>query len=471
MLRSRVSGIFNTLGNDKQGSGGLFGRSASQGSLHGGGKVAQAATESEAPAPTPFNAGRVSKGSGAVKKIFRAAGGVLVFWVVMASILMAFVAHQYMFVVVDEVREWYVFLGCAARVKAQAATFFSAVFNAHDAVSFSIRTKLYFEPMDYAVVERILAPIFVAAEAIHTVDIAFSDRPTAILVRRNGPNDILVQSDADDCYLVGVLGCSIREVPAKESVWYTQGKALNDGESAGRQNPFLWYGPEFVPVEGGGGAEGISNALRWAPSYSLVFSSVFPGTRGAIVAVGKVTLEISKISAILDDPQLGEGSQVYLIDNVGAIVSARKPGEQVFLEPSSGRVRFRRIWELDTPWAEPLREAFLEDSSAERKLVLGDGTLVIVSPFEGESTNNFRVVIVAQRTQFANGTLSAVCIASFVACSLPYVIAVSVMIVMLIRERAIQRREARRANAIEEAQMALYQVGEAVTAVQSHAHY
>merc|ERR1719386_549556 len=185
----------------------------------------------------------LQRGSNVKKQMFEKAGCFLGVWALFATGLMAFIAYQYYFVVVDQVRDWYVLEGSANRVKAEASAFMAQVFNAHDAVHYSIRTKLYYESLDYAVVERIMAPIFVAAPAIHTVDIAFSDRPAAILVRRHGSENILVQSDAEDCWKVGVMGCSIREVPAKDSSWYQQGSGLHKPEGGGESlSPFLWFG-------------------------------------------------------------------------------------------------------------------------------------------------------------------------------------------------------------------------------------
>jgi len=394
---------------------------------------------------------KLNRGSKAEKQIFRNAGCFLGVWALFATGLMAFCAYQYYFVVVDQVREDVV--RCSAnRVKAEASAFLAQIFNAHDAIHYAIRTKLYYEPMDYAVIERILAPIFVAAPAIHTVDIAFSDRPAAILVRRHGAENILVQSDAEDCWRVGVLGCSIREVPAKEASWYQQGASLESPEGKGGHSPFLWFGPEFVPRESSGGSEGSTyGALIWAPSYSLVFSSIFPGSRGKLSAVGKVTLEISGVSSVLQDKQLGEGSAVYLVDNAGFIAAALRPGEQILLEAGSGQVRFRRIWEVPESWAADLKEVFGHDSAAESKKVLGDGTLVIVSPFHSERMQNFRVVIVAERSPFANSILSAACITSFVAAGLPYLVASAIVVAFVLRERAIQRRGRKRHSAMDEA--------------------
>lgn len=404
------------------------------------------------PAPPQL---RGAQGSKAEKQIFRNAGCFLGVWALFATALMAFSAYQYYFVVVDQVRDWYVLEGCANRVKVEASAFLAQVFNAHDAVHYSIRTKLYYEPMDYAVIERILAPIFVAATALHTVDIAFSDRPAAILVRRHGSENILVQSDAEDCWKVGVMGCSIREVPAKDSGWYMAGAGLHDdaGEiSAGHgDTPFTWFGPEFVPRESSGGEGSTYGSLIWAPSYSLVFSSIFPGTRGKLKAVGKVTLEISGVSSVLQDKQLGEGSAVYLVDNAGIIIAAIKPGEQIFLESGSARVRFRSIWEVPESWAADLKDVFGAGPAAEHKAVLGDGTLVIVSPFHGDKMKNFRVVIIARRAPFANSILSAACITSFVAAGLPYLVASAIVIAFVLRERAIQRRGRKRNSALDEA--------------------
>jgi len=312
---------------------------------------------------------------------------------------------------------------------------------------------LYFEPMDYAVIERILAPIFVAAPAIHTVDIAFSDRAAAILARRHGSESILVQSDAQDCWKVGVLGCSIREMPAKESAWYQQGAGLERPEGGQESHsPFLWFGPEFVPREAEVTEGSTYGSLIWAPSYSVVFSSIFPGTRGELRAVGKVTLEISGVSSVLQDKQLGDGSAVYLVDNAGIIVAAVKPGQQIVLEKSSASVRFRRIWEVPEPWSADLEEVFVDGKKGvESKKVLADGTLVIVSPFHGERMSNFRVVIIAQRAPFANSILSAACITSFVAAGLPYLVASAIVAAFVLRERAIQRRGKKRQGAISEA--------------------
>lgn len=391
----------------------------------------------------------------------------IVGWGVCTTVLLIVIANHYVFTSIDNVRDAYVTHGSAARIKADVLQAFASIFSARDAVHYAIRTKLYYEPLDYATVERILAPIFAATPSIYTVDVAFSDRPHSIVMRRLGDSDVLIQSDAEDCHLISVMGCAVSNETAHEAAWYQVGvdfarkKFRNMATGSSPSTLYKWVGPEFISLIGTS-VEGATHTISWAPSYSLIFFTVFPGTMDKLYAVGKVTMDLGKMGRdVLSDPHLGEGGAVYICNKMGRIVAAARPADQVVISPTSGTVHFREIWKLKESWAKLLSHSVFRKDS-EVRFEMADGTLVVVSPFEDKRMKDFVVVIVTGRGAFTDPVLWILCILSFVCACLPYLIISGISALFLLRRREVTRRYQRRMLAVQEAKRALTEVGRAV---------
>lgn len=399
--------------------------------------------------------------------LFRTLMYLMLSWGGLTTVLLNVVAIHYLFTSIDDVRDAYVGHASAARIKADALGVFSSIFAARDAVHYAIRTKLYYEPLDYDVVERILAPIFAATPSMYTVGIAFSDRPHSIVMRRLG-DGVLIQSDAEDCHLISVMGCSVSNETAHEAAWYQvglefTGKEYRNRATSSAQALYKWVGPEFISKIGTS-IEGASYTISWAPSYSLIFYTVFPGTMDKLYAVGKVTMDLGQLgSTLLTDPHLGEDGKVYICNRMGQIVAAVSPAAQVLISPNSGTVHFREVWKLREPWAKVLSQEVFRGHT-EARFELADGTLVVVSPFSNAHAgmSDFFVVIVAGRMAFTDGVLAVFCGLAFVVACMPYLIVIVLFTIFVVRQRQMQSRYNRRMFAIAEAKRALTEVNVAL---------
>jgi len=414
-------------------------------------------------------------GGGGAVALFRYLVYAMGAWSLLVTLLLNLFANHYLFVAIDGVRDSYVTNGASGRIKADAAAAFTSVLGARDAVHYAIRTKLYFEPQDYDVVQSILAPIFASKPLIYTVDLGFSDRPASIQMRRLGSGSVLIQSDADDCFLISGMGCSVKNTSAHETGWFQAGLRFARQEyrtfASSGESIFQWSGPEFI-AKPGKSVEGSTNTVVWGPSYSLVFYTIFPGTMDKLYAIGKVTMDLSEMGdSVLQDEALGLHGRVYICNRQGAIVSSREPAEQVVVARPSGQLLFRRIWELPDPWAQQL-DAEVLVSTEEQNFELQDGTLVHVSPFAANDEalkalgmDDFVVIVVTTRASFTDSILSVYCAVSFVVAYMPYVNIALIVFVFLARRRQTFSTLSRRMNAVEEAKAALQEVRKALKEV------
>lgn len=139
--------------------------------------------------------------------------------------------------------------------------------------------------------------------------------------------------------------------------------------------------------------------LQWLTAYSLVFRSVFPGTRGKLSVVGRATLSIDGLrSGGALATGLGDGlsasSLVVVCDSAGVVVAAQEPGLQLLVESPSGRVRFRKAWEMEGPWASGLSPGAFQAAGTSFD---AEGFHVAVVPLLGRGLEGFFVVVAVER--------------------------------------------------------------------------
>lgn len=351
-------------------------------------------------------------------------------WMLIVSVLFVLLATFYRGPVVDAARARYA-ASTAARVGSEAAGVLSSALSVRDAVNYAVMRKLWYDPMDYAAVRQALEPVFAAAPALRSVDLAFTDRTESITMRRRwghltedlteSDGTMIMQSDANDCLTLGPLGCFLA-ARARDQPWYHVGFGIG-GSSP---EDFQWVdGPLLIEEHGRAAAAansryGYGVSVAWAPAYSLVFRTVFPGTSGRLSVIGRVTLEIGSLrdGRRLFDASLGSESAIYVCDRLGILVATVAPGMQAKVSRPSGQLTFRHIRETGDAWVGDLQ---VEDFAgrAVRRFDAGDFH-VVVAPVPGRGLSHFSVVLASCRTAFVDDVLDGLSKAMDVLVGLPH---------------------------------------------------
>lgn len=372
-------------------------------------------------------------------------------WAVSAVALLLLAIQRYGSSAVDQERRRYI-TAAAERVGFRAATVLSSGLAAHDAIRYAVRRRLYYDPLDYQAARAALAPVFAALPSLRAVDLAFSDRNESITLRRllgdNSPGlgvQLLEQSDADDCAdALGVTGCT-SALPSRVQPWFALAQQLPPAEDA-MLDIFQWDdGPAFVPATSSGGSAKAVMSVAWAPSYSLVFSSVFPGTRGLRSIVGRATLEVTGVQGegdLIDVERLGPTGSIYVCDVSGAVIGAAKLSQQVVVESPTARVRFRRAWELQEPWAPSLAAA--DFAAAEERHLTAAGFRVAVVPLRGRGMGHFLAVVAAESGTFFDSRIGTLGTAAIGLAIMPAPAAVVIYALMYVIRWLLHRRHLRR---------------------------
>jgi len=358
-----------------------------------------------------------------------------VIWGIIITALFLLVTKRYTGVVVDVAQERYASSG-AERVGAQAGQILESAHIAFNAIDYAVQRGLYVEPLDYDALRMALEPAFAANPKLRAVDLAFDTRNDSITVRRMVPGAstgsfvLLVQSDAKDCLeQLGRFGC-LSGKPPRSTDWFQLGIRLPGGQevdnasdtTSSRGPRFLWSpAPGFVPNEQKAILKG-GMVVAWDPSYSLIFRSVFPGTRGMVSVVGRAVVEVGGLRAdeLLDDKaRVGEKGAVYICDHLGTVLASLPAGSQALIQRPSGVVRFRLAWELPGPWAELIQpQHFLGLKGV--SMTTPEGFNINIEPLRGVGMGHFSVLVIAQRTSFTDSAMIALCSLTELVVVLPY---------------------------------------------------
>lgn len=315
------------------------------------------------------------------------------------------------------------------RVGNEAAGVFMGALSARDAMDYAIQRKLYVDPMDVLRARIALEPVFAAVYPLLAVDLAFTLMNESLSFRRMpervGGNAsgaglasiVLTQTDHRSCRNREVFshnGCLVQRVPAPNQSWFQVGLGLDAGsenEYRGPRPSVQWLGgPGFVPNKRYSTiTQRVKDAdqVSWAPAYSLVFRSVFPGSAGRLSTIGRITVEIASLSTeewLLDEVRLGVRGKIFICDRLGTLLAAPDPSLLAMIESPSGNVRFRFAWELKEEWAEVLIAADFADGQ-ERQKYAGD-FLLTIGPVRGRNMDHFSVLVVTERTPFVEAALT-----------------------------------------------------------------
>jgi len=410
-------------------------------------------------------------------------------WYVLIVVLLIGNSEAYRGPTVNEDRARYAAI-TAHRVGAEVASILSSAVMVRDAIEYAVNRKLYFEPLDYTAARQMLEPTFAAATALRSVDLAFTNRTTSVSLRRvldgtgvdpgplqgMSPVKVLLQTDAEDCLeKLGRLGC-LRSEPAHEQEWFEQGSQLyggteNPSAAGNTADKMRWHkDPLFVPrapdkntaakkaaalaeaealkeegskmwwIKGDPFAVPIGymmdrQEVAWDTTYSLIFRSTFPGTRGYMSVVGRISVDLSGMRAmdrLVDAEWLGAAGLILVCDGSGHVIAAAGPGLQAEFNMADGVLRPRLASEVPAPWAFKIPE--LDNASgndgemffkgagnggAGSRSLDAEGFYVAVEPLRGRALTDFSVIVAAQRGAFIDGFLDGMAGTSYTLLALP----------------------------------------------------
>ncbi|CAE7913029.1 unnamed protein product [Symbiodinium sp. KB8] len=154
----------------------------------------------------------------------------IVLWIVAASVVSAVFFVRYIGIVEDN-QAWYLQHGSARSAAAETTAVLQAAIEAKEALIASINYGLIKTSYDYAAIESTLAPTLLLQPFVRTFDITFSDRTAGLHIRHQpgeGGRQLILQSNAEDCYLLGTQGCADLGVqPQRFPAWHTDAMFLN----------------------------------------------------------------------------------------------------------------------------------------------------------------------------------------------------------------------------------------------------
>jgi len=395
-------------------------------------------------------------------------------WFFMSSVLLVLFGIQYDGIVVDQDQARYA-SSAAERAAVNAAAVLDAGLAARDAVDYAIKSKLYFEPMDYAAVRAAVEPVFAGFPSLRAVDLAFTGREDFLTIRRL-VNDgeavgsfmsmdrikinarsrvgygaaLAMQSSAADCTKLGERGC-LSSANASSLRWHRLASGLWGGEeSDGFKKPsdevFRWDDHAgFVPRDPS--RTGATKTVEWSSAYSLVFRTAFPGSSGKLSALGRSVMELSGLRKdnLLDDISLGTRGAIYIVDRAGALLAADQAGQQAFVQQNGGVFRFRYLSEIQAPWASKLQDF---DGTPQSFYV--DGFYVVVQPVRGRGLGNFSAVVAADRDVFVDSRLSPALTGAKVVAILPYPVFFLTLVMLQIYRDRSRRTSLRRVHVLHE---------------------
>lgn len=409
----------------------------------------------------------------------------LIFWFILSSALLILFGWQYYTHAVAEDMARFAEV-TADRAAASAATVLATGLAARDALDLAIKSKRYFEPLDYETVRATLEPVFAGFALLRSVDLAFSDRESYITTRRmvndsfavgsfmsmdnwkinelERESALAMQSSAADCAKLGDRGC-LNAAPAQSQRWYGFASHLWAGEEADPKDAadlksvkvFTWDDrPGFV-ARRPSRALATSTSVEWLPAYSLLFRIPFPGSRGQLSVFGRSVIELSGLRVIdsLHDEKLGTSGAIYICDNRGLLLAAVQAGIQVSVTPKSGVFRFRYVHELQTAWSSKLK-----DFDGTAKKITIDQFYIVVHPLMGRGLSNFTAVIVAEKKPFIDTRLSPMITFAQVLVVLPYPFVMLVSGLYLLHRERKRKRNLRRGTVLREGIDTLNDMGE-----------
>jgi hypothetical protein len=132
-------------------------------------------------------------------------------WAISATVVLLQLTIQYAFGTVVKNRMDYSAQGAAEWARAVAEKDVGQAYEAWHLLNTSIIGLVYREPEDYTNLANVLAPAFDTLPALHSIQLAFSDRPSEVYVSRQRvslrQSSVLMKSTSSECFLLGPDAC------------------------------------------------------------------------------------------------------------------------------------------------------------------------------------------------------------------------------------------------------------------------
>lgn len=238
---------------------------------------------------------------------------------------------------------------------------------------------------DYGSLGRLLEPHFRARPAIHEVELAGPPEEALGSIHVTSASwlnsGILLRTDRPDCERVeGNMGCTLEDMRANTSSWYTTGFGVGSQWYQGPPRTF-WHGPSYSlsnPLEV------VCDDFCWRSTYAFV-GRVTGGPhspRGTAVQSRGVTsttampasgapsgpvqqvlvraaMESQSLQEVVMKAEAISRGEAAVCTEAGDILALKDMAETIFVERTTGSVRPRQIWELDRPWAQLTNPEFV----------------------------------------------------------------------------------------------------------------
>lgn len=357
--------------------------------------------------------------------MFACLGCFAVSWAISATVLLLRLTIMYAFDVVVQTRLDYSAEGAAEWARVVAEKDVGQAYEVWHLLNTSMLGLVYREPEDYTNLANVLAPAFDILPALHSVQLAFSDRPSELYVSRrkvalSSESSVLMQSTSTECFLLGPDGCVEQmEMAApgqSRPQWYLDAEAMSPPRIA----TFQWASnPQIVVETNADSVDSFTLCIR------LLFRAAFP--RYPATVIGQVLMKTAALSGDrLVDSRLGEEGKIMLVDASGILLASRDPMD--LLQVSNGIVHMNTIGTVDPKCGTVFQSASSSDSIASTQD--DSNELIIVEPLR-HSMQRFAIVVKAPSvTPFTNSNLLTTAILSAFVGPAPYVLALAVTVVI-----------------------------------------
>ncbi|CAE7844357.1 unnamed protein product [Symbiodinium microadriaticum] len=362
----------------------------------------------------------------------------IVLWIVAASVVSAVFFVRYIGIVEDN-QAWYLQHGSARSAAAETTAVLQAAIEAKEALIASINYGLIKTSYDYAAIESTLAPTLLLQPFVRTFDITFSDRTAGLHIRHQpgeGGRQLILQSNAEDCYLLGTQGCADLGVqPQRFPAWHTDAMFLNMSFEGADQDIMTqqqmvqlskqaganqqWFTtPMLAP-----GARQNDSSVVWYPTVRLLFRQPLPEAWSATneILCGQISVEVMALTGdLLRDGNLGENGRVYVVDSSGAVLSALDLQDTITMT-RTGALQFRHITEMGS-FGNLVASAF-KGTMIEEMQVKEGSLAAVVQPLRSP-LEMFAVVVVSryENTDFQDQSIVESMSVLLTFASLPYII-------------------------------------------------
>jgi len=321
------------------------------------------------------------------------------------------------------------------------------------ALDVAFRAGSVTSPSDYAGLSRAFAPHFESEPALLEVELTDPQiqKRTSVLVSpsEHHVGGIHIRTNNGDCGVIeGQRGCTVEALEQSLATWAPIAKGLDEiSEWHAAPLPVSWKGPMFVGV---GHHEAICTDLCWRPSLALLakVSRGFPAVSGSSSVSMRVSLDVSVLQDSVRMAERYSRGEAFICTSDGTVLAARDMALGLSIDPSTGTLNARSVWDLPRPWAPQANAAVVSaavGASGNSQLLDSLGTLfdpsansrseVWVYRLNGisqpEMASDLRLVLAVPRSAFIDsvlGPLTPACL--FFGC-LPYVLWVGAFLIAI----------------------------------------